>query len=104
MMNATLLVTPQELKTAASAFNAKANQVKGLHDGMLQTVKTLNNTFTGAVADEYTAKFNSLQSSMETVFNMIQEHVRDLNEMADAYERAQSAGASAAAALGTMTF
>ena len=104
MMNATLLVTPQELKNTASTFMAKANQVKGLHDGMLNTVKTLNTTFTGEVADAYTAKFNGLQASMETIYNMIQEHVHDLNEIADAYINAENIGSSVAESLGTMNF
>lgn len=95
-MEATLLVTPQELTSTASTFSAKATQVKALHDSMLERVRSLNSTWTGDAASAYTNKFNALQSSMETIYNMIQEHVRDLNAIAEQYTSAETQATAAA--------
>lgn len=95
-MEATLLVTPEELISTASTFSAKATQVKALHDSMLDKVRNLGSTWTGTAADAYTNKFNALQTSMETIYNMIQEHVKDLNAIAEQYSSAESQAAAAA--------
>ena len=95
-MEANLLVTPEQLQSTASNFSAKATQVKALHDSMLKKVNSLSNSWTGNAAEAYNSKFNALQASMDTVYRMIQEHVNDLNAIADQYINAESAAAAAA--------
>lgn len=102
-METTLLVTPEQLQATASTFSAKATQVKALHDSMIQKIQNLNASWTGTAADAYTSKFNALQSSMETIFNMIQEHVRDLNAIAEQYTSAETQATAAANELPAST-
>lgn len=102
-MEATLLVTPEQLQTTASNFSAKATQVKALHDSMIDKVRNLSNSWTGSASEAYSNKFNSLQASMDTIYNMIQEHVNDLNAIAEQYLSAESQAAAAANELPAST-
>ena len=102
-MEATLLVTPEQLQSTASNFSAKATQVKALHDSMIQKIQNLNASWTGTAADAYTAKFNALQASMDTINRMIMEHVNDLNAIAEQYSSAETQAAAAANELPAST-
>ena len=95
-MEATLLVTPEQLQSTASNFSAKATQVQALHNSMIEKVNALASTWTGTAAEAYANKFNALKASMETIHNMIQEHVKDLNAIAEQYTSAESQAAAAA--------
>lgn len=95
-MEATLLVTPEQLQSTASNFSAKATQVKALHDSMIDRINTLSGSWTGTAADAYANKFHALKGSMETIYNMIQEHVKDLNAIAEQYTTAETQAAAAA--------
>lgn len=95
-MEATLLVTPEQLQSTASTFSAKATQVKALHDSMIQKIQGLNASWTGNAAEAYSSKFNALQSSMEIIYNMIQEHVNDLNAIFEQYRSAEERATAAA--------
>lgn len=95
-MEGTLLVTPAELKTTAGTFQGKAGEVKNLHDEMIAKVNALSSSWTGEASAAYKTKFTALQSSMDKINRMILEHVNDLNEMADQYEKAETAAANAA--------
>lgn len=98
-MEGTLLVTPEKLQETASDFGAQATQVKALHDDMMQKVKGLSSTWTGSAADAYLAKFSALQTSMDKINRMINEHVNDLNEMAQQFISADTSAASIAGEL-----
>lgn len=102
-MEATLLVTPEQLQSTASNFSAKATQVKALHDSMIQKVNNLASSWTGTASEAYTTKFNALQSSMDTIYRMIQEHVSDLNAIAEQYTSAETQATAAANELPAIT-
>ncbi|MCD7981729.1 MAG: WXG100 family type VII secretion target [Clostridiales bacterium] len=102
-MEGTLLVTPEQLQTASATFSSKATQVKALHDGMITRVNTLCGTWEGSASETYKAKFAALQSSMDILYNMIQEHSNDLNAMAEQYITAETQAASAAEELPAST-
>lgn len=85
-----LLVSPEKLKTTASDFSAQATQVKSLHDEMINKVNALSSVWTGSAGDSYRNKFAALKKAMETIYRMIQEHVKDLNDMADQYTSADT--------------
>lgn len=102
-MEGTLLVTPAELKTTASTFQGKAGEVKSLNDEMISKVNALSGSWTGDASTAYKGKFSSLQASMDKINRMIMEHVNDLNNMADEYERAESAAMTAASELPAST-
>lgn len=102
-MEGTLLVTPEELTSAASDFSAKATQVKALHDSMIQKVNALSSSWTGNAADAYRTKFAALQSSMDTLNRMIMEHSTDLAAMAEQYTTAETQAQAAADELPAST-
>lgn len=100
-MEGTLLVTPEELQNASSEFSALATQVSALHQSMLAKVRALS--WEGEAANAYKSKFNALETSMNRINSMIQEHVRDLNDMASQYISAEKAAQSAAEGLPAST-
>lgn len=102
-MEGTLLVTPAELKTTASTFQGKAGEVKSLHDEMMNKVDALSGSWTGEAAEAYKGKFKALQASIDKINRMIMEHVNDLNNMAEEYERAESTAMNAANELPAST-
>lgn len=89
-MDNKLLVTPEELNTAANGFEGQATQVKALHDEMLKKVDGLSSVWTGTAGENYRKKFKALQKAMDTIFRMIKEHVDDLKEMAEQYQGAET--------------
>ena len=104
-MTGTLLVTPSELKAAASSFQDKGNQVRTLTQNMTSKVAELTGrVWSGDAASKYIAQFNGLQDDINRMVGMITEHVSDLNEMASAYEKAESENQSAAASLSSDVF
>lgn len=84
-METKLLVNPEKLTSTASDFSAQATQVKALHDEMISKVNGLSSVWTGSAGDSYRSKFGALQKAMDTIYRMIQEHVKDLQAMAEQY-------------------
>lgn len=85
-----LLVSPEQLQATASDFGAQATQVKALHDEMLNKVNALSGVWTGKAGDSYRSKFATLKNGMDAIYRMIQEHVSDLNTMAEQYTSADT--------------
>lgn len=96
-METTLNVTPEKLTETANDFQNKATQVKGIHDEMLTKIRSLS--WEGQAAEAYKTKFNALETSMNKIFGMISEHVRDLNDIAQQYSAAETKAASIADSL-----
>lgn len=80
-----LLVAPEELNTKASEFQTLSNEVKTLHGDMISKVNGLSSVWTGSAGDSYREKFDALGTAMDTIYRMIQEHVKDLQDMAAQY-------------------
>lgn len=99
-MTGTIKVNTAKLRSTASALQAKGNQVKNTTNRMMTLVNGLTgNVWSGDAARTYLQKFKSLQDDMNKMYRMISEHVKDLNEMAAAYEKAESENQSAANSL-----
>lgn len=88
-MDGILKVTPEKLISTAGEFNTTGNAVRNLTTSMLDTVNSLQSVWQGEAATAYSQKFNSLQDDMEKMNRMINEHVTDLNEMAQRYQEAE---------------
>ena len=84
-METKLLVSPEKLTTTANEFTAQATQVKALHDEMINKVNALSSVWTGDAGDSYRTKFGALKTAMDTTYRMIQEHIKDLQTMAEQY-------------------
>jgi len=99
----TILVTTDALNDKADNFQNKANDVKGLHDEMLNLIRNLMNSWDSDGAQAYSVKFNNLSTSMDTINRMIMEHVTDLKAMAANYAESETAAVSEIDSLPTAT-
>jgi WXG100 family type VII secretion target len=66
---------------------------------MMDIVNGMNSVWQGDAAKAYDTKFKGLQDDMDKIFRMVQEHSKDLDEMASQYTSAEQANAQAAQAL-----
>lgn len=99
-MNGTLKVTPAKLKSTAASFQSAGNQIKTLTNQMTSTVNSLSGQiWSGDAATKYKTKFHGLNDDIQRMIKMINEHVTDLNDMANAYERAEKANVTSAESL-----
>ena len=98
-MEGILNATPEKLISTAQDFSSKGNSVSSLTSQMMTMVKNLSGNWTGEASTAYVNKFSQLQDDIEKMNRMIQEHVNDLNEMAQVYKEAESANAEISAGL-----
>lgn len=89
-MEGILKVTPEKLIQTSGEFSAVGNQMKSLTGEMMAKVDSLKGIWQGEAASAYGNKFHSLQSDMDKLYRMVQEHVADLQEMAGEYQRAEA--------------
>ena len=80
-----LLVEPQVLHQIAGEFQGKATTVQALLRDMLTKVENTRDAFQGERADEYRYKFASLETPMNTLYQMIINHVNNVNQIADSF-------------------
>jgi len=92
-MDGILKVTPEKLRSTASSFSSSASEVNSITSQMMQLVKALGSSWQGEASSAYLTKFGQLQDDMDKMHRMIQEHVQDLNDMADKYQQAENASA-----------
>ena len=93
-MEGILKVSPEQLSGTANEFSAIGATIRNLTSSMTNTVSGLSSVWEGEAATAYVAKFNGLQDDIERLNGMIQEHVKDLTEMASRYTSAESVNAS----------
>lgn len=98
-MEGILKVTPQQLIQTASEFSTCGSAVRSLTQSMTSLVNGLSSVWSGDAATAYAAKFNGLQDDIERIHAMIQEHVTDLNDMAENYTAAENANLTEIEAL-----
>lgn len=90
-MDGIIKVDPQKLISTAEEFNGTGSQVKTLTDNMVSIIDSLKSVWEGEAATTYNTKFHQLQDDMDKMYRMIQEHVKDLNEMAQNFIQAENA-------------
>lgn len=95
----TLKVTPQQLKSTSGEFSTTGRQITSLTAEMMSKVTAMSSVWQGDASTAYINKFRSLQDDIEKMNRMVQEHVTDLNAMADAYETAEKANVEAVSSL-----
>lgn len=90
-MQGIIKVSTAKLTITANAFSATGNQIKSITTQMTVTVNTLSGSiWNGDAANAYKKKFNGLQDDINRMVKMIQEHVKDLNNMAREYEQTEA--------------
>ena len=98
-MNGTLKVTPEKLKAGASEFKNAGSVVKGLTNQMTSMIDGLSSVWSGEAAQAYKQRFHKLDDDISRMNKMIQEHVDDLNTMANVYKQAEDTAKNKASAL-----
>jgi len=89
-MEGMLKVTPEKLIQTSGEFEALGGQMKNLTGEMLSLIDSLSSVWQGEASLAYQGKFKNLSSDMEKLYRMVQEHARDLQEMAAQYQSAES--------------
>lgn len=89
-MEGILKVTPEKLIQTSGEFSTTGNQMKSLTAEMMGQVQGMKGIWQGEAASAYGGRFQSLQTDMDKLYRMVQEHVKDLQEMAAQYQRAES--------------
>ena len=99
MITGTLKVTPDKLKTTASDFKSQSTKTRTLTQNMISLVNGMSSIWQGEAQQQYVNKFKSLDGDMAQMVLLINEHVDDLNAMADNYAKTETTNTSAAQAL-----
>ena len=98
-MEGILKVTPEKLMQTSGEFATMGNQMKNLTSEMMEQVQGMKSIWQGEAAAAYGNKFHSLQSDMDRLYRMVQEHVSDLQEMASHYQKAEEGSTQQGAGL-----
>ncbi len=98
-MEGILKVTPEKLIQTSGEFATTGNQMKSLTSEMMSLVQGMKGIWQGEAASAYGNKFQSLQTDMDKLYRMVQEHVKDLQEMAALYQKAEAGNAQQSGSL-----
>lgn len=95
-----LRVTPEKLQSTASSFETTGSTIRNLTQQMTNIVTGLSGQiWSGEAATAYVNKFNGLQDDMERIHKMVQEHSKDLQEVAQQFIAAENANKELAGSL-----
>lgn len=100
-MTGNLRVTPEKLISVSGQFSESDSTVNQLTQSMMNIASELNSTWAGEAATGYYGKLKGLDGDMQKLHRMIQEHTKDLAEMAKTYQDAEKANMDTANALKT---
>ena len=84
-MDGIIKVTPEVLINTASEFSTQGTQISSLTTQMMDLINSLPGSWVGDAGTAYVSKFSGLSDDSQRITNMINEHVEDLNEMAQTY-------------------
>ena len=98
-MEGMIKVAPETLASTASEFGGQATQLQGLTTQMMELIESLSASWNGEASNAYLAKFRGLQPDMDKMYRMVQEHSKDLQDMATAYQNAERANVEATQSL-----
>lgn len=88
-MQGTLKVTPEELSQASMEFFDGANNVRNYTSAMTELIDGIAGVWSGNAQNAYVTKFHTLDDDIARMIGMINEHVKDLNDMALGYSGAE---------------
>ena len=95
-----LRVTPEKLQSTASSFESTGATIMNLTQQMTSIVTSLSGqVWSGEAATSYVNKLNGLQDDMERIHKMVQEHSKDLQEVAQQFITAENANKDLANSL-----
>ena len=88
-MSGQLLVTPEQLESTSNEFQSIGTQVASTTQQMLDVIQGLGSSWQGEASQAYLTKFQKHNEDIQQIKSMINEHVRDLQEMAGIYRKAE---------------
>ncbi len=100
-MDGIIKVDPQQLISMSEEFSSAGSNISNLTSEMVSMVNGLGSSYIGEAASAYISKVNALEGDISKLNTMIQEHVTDLQEMANQYIQAEQGASSEAEALQT---
>ena len=89
-----ITITPQELRSTASNFRGKSDEIEGILQYLLTEVNNLESTWDGAAQDQFFAQYNELQPSLKQFPEILQGISSQLDAVAQTLEETDSALAS----------
>lgn len=92
-------VSPEKLLSTASEFSSQGSTISSLTSQMLNIVASLSSAWEGEAAAAYMNKFKTLESDIQVMNRMIQEHVSDLEQMANLYSSTEQTNTEDASSL-----
>lgn len=98
-MEGMIKVSPDLLNRTAAEFSEEGTQLNTLTNQMIELVQSMTSTWQGEASTAFITKFKGLEDDMQRMFRMVQEHSRDLQEMAAAYASAEQQNAEIASGL-----
>ena len=98
-MTGIIKVSPEKLVATSQEFSTHGSTISTLTSEMLTVVASLSSVWEGDAATSYMTKFKSLETDIQTLNRMIQEHVNDLQQMANVYSTAEQSNTDDAASL-----
>lgn len=84
-MEGILNVKPEQLIQSAGEFNSEASTISNLTTEMTNMVVGLTSVWEGEASTAYITKFKGLEDDIQKMIRMIQEHSKDLEDMARNY-------------------
>ncbi len=98
-LNGVLKVSPEQLTSAADSFRSEGSNIQNITSEMMSKVTSLTSVWEGEASQAYITKFKGLDDDIQRMIRMINEHVTDLNDMANEYRQAEQQNESDASAL-----
>jgi WXG100 family type VII secretion target len=99
-MAITLKVTPETLRNTASQFESQGNTMKSFTDQMTNIVNQISgDVWSGEAATAYKSKFSGLQDDITKLHKMVQDHSKNLIEIATEYSAAENSNQQLAGSL-----
>lgn len=78
-----------DLRSEANAFQAHADELKGITDQMFELVDSTNGMWRGEAQAAYARQFDGLRDEMAYLYQMVAEYHDDLEQIAATYEDAE---------------
>ena len=85
-----LNVNAQDLINTAEEFRSSGSTVSGITDEMMSLITGISSSWTGDASEAYINKFRALDDDILKLVGMINEHVNDLEQMAETYTEGEN--------------
>lgn len=89
-----ITITPEELRTTATNFNTKSEEIEGIIQYLLNEVNSLESTWDGAAQDQFIESYHELQTPLKQFPEILKGIAMQLQNVAQTLEETDNALAS----------